>query len=378
VKLYAPTGLSPTRRTAGRSGPPGEGRRSDGGERSRGSPTSLPRAAAARGRRSGVRGRTRCARRAAGRRRALRDYRPIAASARAAWMRAALVSAERPRPPPRQPHPSASTRLGQLSLSSSRSPQALHDTSLTGLPNRSSSPGRSTARCSTPTRHCRHRRAPRRPRPSKEVNAARTTRRRRPLRGRSAIIAARAEGGHGRPARRRRVRDRGSETGSAAAVELAHRVRDGLSGHSVEGLQLRSTRASASRRALTGLDGGTLLRHAPTRSTSQGRPPAVRLLRDARPLLALTPRPDRRLRRAIARDELVLHCQPLAEIGSGRGRLRRALVRWQHRARPARSGTIHAAHEHRASSAICAGSSPGAPSAGSRTGGPAAMTSQSR
>ena len=123
------------------------------------------------------------------------------------------------------------------------------------------------------------------------------------------------------------------ETGSAAAVELAHRVRDGLQRPlHVEGLELQVDASIGIAVApIDGADGGTLLRHADValyESKDIHQPSVYSAARDhySPERLALIGE----LRRAIARDELLLHYQPLAEIGSGEIACVEALVRWQH------------------------------------------------
>jgi len=122
-------------------------------------------------------------------------------------------------------------------------------------------------------------------------------------------------------------------TSSVDAVELAQRVRDGLQRPlHVEGLELQVDASIGIAVAPTdGTDGGTLLRHADVAlydSKEIHQPSVYSAARDhySPERLALIGE----LRRAIARDELVLHFQPLAEIGTGEVACVEALVRWEH------------------------------------------------
>ena len=122
-------------------------------------------------------------------------------------------------------------------------------------------------------------------------------------------------------------------TGKTEALALARRVREGLQRPlHVDGLELDVDASVGIAVAPTdGTDAGTLLRRADIalyESKAMHQPTVYSADRDhySPERLALIGE----LRRAVAKDELVLHYQPLAEMGSGDVACVEALVRWQH------------------------------------------------
>ena len=202
------------------------------------------------------------------------------------------------------------------------------------------SPGCRTARCSSTasSRRCaarsrsrrRRRGAVRRPRPLQARQRHLRPRRRRPaaVRRRRAAAPRAAPGRHGRPLRRRRVRRpvRGRRRRGRARA----RSRAGSPGCSTSRSSSRTARRSCRRasasRSPAATRGPRTCCATPTRRCTAPRTAAAprvevfdeAMRRDARERVAT----ESALRRAIERDELCIHYQPVVGIGDGAHRVR--------------------------------------------------------